>query len=251
MKRSIRPMWLRNLLFVAVCLAGLFYALLGSWFTFRLASLFFGARLAAGAVAFTIAGSFMLWYIVREPSMTHAPSMAGVAALAWFWAATHGRRTKVQWALLGLLAGFITLIRWQNGLFAILPAFEALSRLVGSARARDRAGVLSTLIGGGLFTACAVIGFLPQMLAWKSIYGSYLAVSPIGPQIRWWDPQLVDIIWSSRNGLVSWSPILSLGAIGMVLLASARPSIGVPAILAVIVMTYFNASIQDWGGSAG
>lgn len=235
----------------AVCVAGLVYALLGAWFTFRLTSLFFGTRLAAGSVAFTIAGSFMLWYIVKEPSMTHAPSMAGVAAVAWMWAATYGRRTRLQWALLGLLAGFITLIRWQNALFAILPACEAVTQLVAAGRVRDRSRVASTLVAGALFTACAVIGFLPQMLAWKSIYGSYLAVSPVGPEIRWWDPHLVDIMWSSRNGLLSWSPVLYFGAIGLVLFAVARPWIGVPAIVALLAMTYLNASIQDWWGSAG
>jgi len=235
----------------AVCIAGLFYALLGCWFTYRLTTLFFDRRLAAGAVALVICGSFMLWYIVKEPSMTHAPSMAGVAGLVWMWARTHGRRTRLQWALLGLVAGFITLIRWQNALFAILPAYEALTMLVAAARRRERTAVTSTLVAGAIFTACAVIGFVPQMIAWKSIYGSFLAVSPVGPQIRWWDPQLVDILWSARNGLFSWSPILYLGAIGLVLFAVSRPWIGVPALAAIAVMTYFNASIQDWWGSAG
>jgi hypothetical protein len=235
----------------AVCIAGLVYALLGAWFAWRFVALFFGSGLAAGAVAFTISGSFLLWYIVKEPSMTHAPSMAGVAGFAWMWASTYGRRTRMQWAMLGLLAGFITLIRWQNALFAILPACEALTRLVRAARTRDRNAILSTLGAGAIFTVCATIAFLPQMLAWKAIYGSYLAVSPVGPQIRWWDPHIVDILWSSRNGLFSWSPILYLGAIGLVLFARVRPAIGIPAIIAIAVMTFFNASIQDWWGSAG
>jgi hypothetical protein len=235
----------------AVCIAGLFYGLLGAWFSWRLAELFFPKGLAAGAVAFTIAGSFLLWYIVKEPTMTHAPSMAGVAGFTWMWAATHGRRSRMQWAALGLLAGFITLIRWQNALFAILPACETLASLLTHARRKDGAGVGATLVAGALFTACATIGFLPQMLAWKAIYGTYLAVSPVGPQIRWWDPHLVDILWSSRNGLLSWSPILYIGAIGLFRFARTQPAIGVPAILAIAVMTYFNASIQDWWGSAG
>lgn len=235
----------------AVCIAGLFYALLGCWFSWRLAQRFFDPRVAAGAVIATIAGSFMLWYSVKEPSMTHAPSMAGVAGLLWFWAATHGRRTRWQWALLGLVAGFITLIRWQNALFAILPAAEALGRLIDAARQRDRAALVATLTNGALFTLMATIGFVPQMLAWQAIYGQPLAVSPVGPQIRWWDPHLVDILFSSRNGLFSWSPILYFGAIGLVLVARRRPWLGLPAIVAVAVMTYFNASVQDWWGSAG
>lgn len=235
----------------AVCIAGLFYALLGCWFMYRLVLRFFDTRLSVLAVVLVVAGSFMLWYAVREPSMTHAPSMAGVAGFAWFWVATYGRRTRFEWALLGFVAGFITLIRWQNALFAILPASESLALLVGAVRTKNTRLATDALINGALFTLLAVVGFIPQMLAWKSIYGSYLAVSPVGPQIRWWDPHLVDILWSSRNGLFSWSPILYVGAIGLLLFACVRPAIGVPCVVAVAVMTYFNASIQDWWGSDG
>ena len=66
------------------------------------------------------------------------------------------------------------------------------------------------------------------MLAWQSIYGSLIARSPVGPQIRWLDPHLADILWSARNGLFSTSPILYLGAIGLVALrdraAGGRPA---------------------------
>jgi hypothetical protein len=45
--------------------------------------------------------------------------------------------------------------------------------------------------------------------------------------------------------------VLYLGALGLVLFAVRRPRAGVPALLAVAVMVYFNACIQDWWGSAG
>jgi hypothetical protein len=89
------------------------------------------------------------------------------------------------------------------------------------------------------------------MLAWQSIYGTLIARSPVGPQIRWTDPQLADILWSARNGLFSTTPVLYLGAIGLALFAAARPAAGLPACAALVVMVYFNACIQDWWGSAG
>ncbi|MBA3232242.1 MAG: hypothetical protein H0T05_05425 [Acidobacteria bacterium] len=241
----------------AVCVAGLFYALLGCWFCYRIAARFYTDRLAATATAITILGSFMIWYIVKEPSMTHAPSMAAVSAFMLGWLSTRTdadggwARTTRQWAWLGLLAGFMTTIRWQNALFAILPAADGLVMLVVAWRAGHMARVKRTLLVGALFTVCAVIGFLPQMIAWNSIYGSWLAVSPVGPQIRWWDPHLIDILFSSRNGLFSWSPVLYFGAIGMVIFTAGRPALGLPMIASVALMTYFNASVQDWWGSAG
>jgi hypothetical protein len=235
----------------AVCLAGLFYGLLGCWFCVRATARFYSPRLAMGSTAAVVSGSFMLWYLVKEPSMTHAPSMAAVAAFVWAWLATRDARTSRQWAWLGLIAGFMTLIRWQNALFALLPACDALAALLLAYRSKNRGAVRRTLADGVLFTVCATVAFAPQMIAWHSIYGSWLAVSPVGPQIRWSDPHLADILWSSRNGLLSWSPVLYCSAVGLVLFTAAEPAIGIPALVAVAVMTYFNACIQDWWGSAG
>jgi hypothetical protein len=235
----------------AVCVGGLFYGLIGCWFCFRLTARFFGGRLAGLATTLAVLGSFILWYLIKEPSMTHAPSMAAVAGFIWAWVATRDGRTTRQWAWLGVLAGLMTLIRWQNALFALLPACDAIALLVAGARAADRARVTRVLIDGAAFTLCATLAFAPQMIAWRAIYGSWLAVSPIGPQIRWLDPQLADILWSSRNGLLSWSPVLYVGAIGLILFAMSVPAVGLPALLIVAVMTYFNASIQDWWGSDG
>jgi hypothetical protein len=199
----------------AVCVAGLFYGLLGCWFVYRLALMFFPGRIAGAAVFLTMSGSFMAWYLVKEPSMTHAPSMAAVAAFAWAWAATRSERSLRGWAALGLLAGLMALIRWQNLLFALLPGIDALIALVRAARSGDRATLRQTMAGSAAFLGCLAIAFLPQMLAWQAMYGSLIARSPVGPQVRWTDPHLVDILWSARNGLLS------------------------------------TACIQDWWGSAG
>jgi hypothetical protein len=244
----------------AVCVAGLFYGLVGCWFCFRIARRYFPASVAALAVTLVIAGSFLLWYFVKEPSMTHAPSMMAVAVFMWGWLrmrerafdpATPRPATLESWALLGALAGLMTLIRWQNALFTLLPLCDVVVALVRTSRRSDRARAVDVVIGGSLFTLAAAIAFLPQMIAWHSIYGSWLAVSPLGPQIRWAQPQLVDILWSSRNGLLSWSPALYLAAIGLMMFATAQPSVGIPSLIAVAAMTFFNATIQDWWGSDG
>ena len=235
----------------AVCVASLFYGLLGCWFAYKLARIFFPGRLVTPAVILTVVGSFMLWYLVKEPSMTHAASMASAAGFTWMWAATAGGRRPRDWAILGLLIGLSGLIRWQNVLFALLPGLDALHLFVTAWRRDDWPLLKRTALGSAIFLACALAAFLPQMLAWQAIYGTLFARSPVGPQIRWSDPHLIDILWSSRNGLFSTSPILYLGAIGLAIFAFARPAIGLPALAAVALMVYFNACIQDWWGSAG
>ncbi len=235
----------------SVVIAGLAYALLGAWFTLRFTRQFVDGRTAGAAVALIMGGSFVLWYALVEPTMTHAPSMAGVAAFAWFWAATIGRRRAWQWAALGLLAGVIGLIRWQNVLFALLPACEAATALWRGARSRDGAAVRAVLGHGLLFTAASTVGFIPQLLAWKAIYGHFFAVSPIGPAMRFLDPHVIEVLFASRNGLLAMSPVLWVAAAGLLVFAWRRPSVGVPIVIVAAAMTYFNASVGDWWGSAG
>jgi hypothetical protein len=235
----------------AICVASLFYGLLGCWFAFRLTRLFFPDTLAAPAVVLTVTGSFMLWYLVKEPSMTHATSMASVAGFTWLWAATRERRPLGSWALLGVLAGLMTLVRWQNLLFAILPGLDAARILWRSRRDQDARAARDVLAGSAVFLLCTLAGCLPQMLAWQAMYGTLIARSPVGPQVRWTDPHLVDILWSARNGLFSMTPILYLGAIGLLAFTAVRPAVGLPMLAAVAAMIYFNACIQDWWGSAG
>jgi len=64
----------------AVCVAGLVWGLLGLYFTYRLSALFVPKGWAAAAMIAVGGGSFLLWYLVKEPSMTHAPTSAIVLA---------------------------------------------------------------------------------------------------------------------------------------------------------------------------
>jgi len=235
----------------SIVIAGLVYALLGWWLTLLFCEHWFRTRVAATAVVLVAGGSFMLWYMLVEPTMTHAPSMAAVAGFLLYWVRTRDHRTVRGWVILGLIAGLMTLLRWQNALFAIIPACDVIVSLWAAWRAGDRARLQHLLIGGTVFTAVAAIACLPQMLAWKAIYGSYLAVSPVGPKIRWTDPQLVLTLFSSRNGLLAMSPILYVGVLGLMGFTRKHAAIGLPLLLAIAVMVWFNASIQDWWGSDG
>lgn len=232
----------------AICIAGLCFGLLGLWFCYRLAARHFTPGLAALSTAALAGGSFVLWYLVKEPTMSHATSMCAVAAFVYAWVITRGRRTARQWAALGLVGGLMLAIRWQNLVFMAFPAWEfVLAVVAGPGLAGRRAAVLR----GALFAACAGAAFLPQLIAWNSIYGSPIAVSPLSPKMFWLSPDLVRVLWSSRNGLFSTSPVAYLAAIGLVLFAARDRGFGRPALAAFLLALYVNASVEDWwGGSA-
>jgi len=232
----------------AVCIAGLFYGLLGFWFCYRLASRYFAERIAALATVALAGGSFMAWYLVREPTMSHATSMCVVAAFLYLWSVTGGQRTTWQWAALGLLGGVMLAVRWQNVIFVAFPAWEIA---VAFLRARDGAERGVHARSGAIFAACGLVAFSPQLAAWQAIYGSPIAVSPLSPQMFWWKPDIVRLLWSSRNGLFSTSPVVYLAAVGLVAGACRKRGVWWIAVAVFCIAVYVNASVADWwGGSA-
>jgi hypothetical protein len=231
----------------AVCIAGLFYGLLGLWFCYRLAARFFAGSLAILSTAALASGSFLLWYLVKEPTMSHATSMCAVAAFIYAWAATRGCRTAWQWAALGLLGGLMLAIRWQNLVFVAFPAWELASAVIAGPGLPERR---ASILHGAIFTACAFLGFLPQLLAWNSIYGSPIAVSPLSPKMLWLSPDPVRMLWSSRNGLFSTSPVTYLAALGLIVFAIRDRAFGRLALAVFVLAVYVNASVEDWWGGA-
>lgn len=234
----------------AVCVAGLFWGLVGLFFSYRLGRLHAPAGWAALGVTLVTLGSFILWYLVKEPSMAHAPSMAAVAIFTWYWAATRGSRSTRQWAALGLLAGMMGTVRWQNVLFALLPAIEWTVTAVAHWRLQARRNLMADVRHGLLFGTLAVVGLLPQMMSWKVTYGTWLAVSPISPRILWWDSHWAEVLWSSRNGLLAMSPVLYIGLLGLLLLWRRDRLASLGAIAAFSAMVVLNGAVQDWWGGA-
>ena len=201
----------------AVCVAGLCWGLHGPVLLLPAEPRCFAATVVGGVAHGAVAtGSFLLWYLVKEPTMTHAPSMAAVAGVHV------GMGGDARRAAALAMGG----ARPARGLHEhdslaerdLRPAAGARVDRGAAFRRRRRAHAGTCSHHARERRRCsrvaAVVGFVPQMLVWKAIYGQLLAVSPIGPQIRWWDPRLSDILWSSRNGLFATSPVLYVGALG-------------------------------------
>ena len=147
----------------------------------------------------------------------------------------------------------MTLIRWQNVLFALLPGIDALSALVHAcAPAGSRGDSRRTVAGSALFLAARrrrvpaadarVAGDLRQLdraVAGRTadpLDGSASRRHPVVGAQR--PVQHRRRSSTSARSASSSSP-------------SPGPALGMPLLAAVAVMIYFNACIQDWWGSAG
>ena len=230
----------------AVMLGSLAYAAVGILLLFGLLQELFDRAIALLAGALLVYATFLAWYVVYDPFVSHAGSFGLTAiALAVWW---RGRAdlSMRRAAALGLVLGLAFCVRPQNGLWLLLPGLTLAGRL--------RRFPKSALLRGATLALTFTIGALPQLLAWKTLFGSFvLAAPPQGADyIRLGFPHVLESLFSSRHGLLFWTPILWAGFLGYVPLARRqgwRLTLQLGVLL--LAVAYVNVCVGEWwaGGS--
>jgi hypothetical protein len=189
--------------------------------------------------------SFLHWYMVQQPAMSHAPSTFCAALVLWLWDRWQAKSDVWRAAVLGLALGVAMCVRWQNGVLLLLPALDLLKQVRGHGRA--------TLARAAALGVGTLLGASPQLLAWKALYGEFLLrYPPHGADfLRLDHPFLLETFFSSRHGLLSWTPALWLGYLGFLPLFARRRPLALALFAPLLVMSYVNACSGDWwaGGS--
>jgi hypothetical protein len=206
---------------------------------------------AAGIALVTAAAvwlcTFLYWYMVQQPTMSHAPSVFGAAVVVWLWERRRADRTPAGFAVLGLLIGVAMCLRWQNAVLGLLPAYDLVRALL------HRTDVGRTLASGAALAAGALLGAFPQMAAWHVLYAEWVLLDPPhgADFLRLGRPFVLETLFSSRHGLLSWTPVLWLGYLGLAPLVRSRRALALPLLIPAAAMTYVNMCSGDWwaGGS--
>lgn len=199
-------------------------------------------------------------YMYAHTMLSHPASTFTVALFLFLWLRVReDGGLPGDWLVLGLVAGLMAAARWQNVVFLLAPAYEALSALRGRggpAWVRSFRGVTLRV---GAFVPAFFIGFLPQMVAWKAIYGHWVidpwAVPPLLVPDRWsWtSPKVLSVLVSSKHGLLTWTPVIFLSLLGLAWLARRDRRLAAGFSIAFAVQLYIVASWHSWhaGSSFG
>jgi hypothetical protein len=226
----------------AVAVSSVLYGWLG------LVLLYFTARREASAAASLLAalgigfGTFLYFYMAFAPTMAHAPAFGAAALFVWLWlrpTPTGARRA----AWLGAACGLLALLRWANVLIVLLPVVEALPRL------RRRSEWPGLLKEGAALAAAFLVAFSPQMLTWWMLYGSPITI-PQGSAFLASSPAWDGVLFSPRHGLFSWSPLLLVGAVGLLAWARRAPWRLAAALVFGLALVRINAGVADWWAGA-
>jgi hypothetical protein len=202
-QRQLSAMHIAAVTFMSA-LAGLFVLLSGV----HIARRFFSEGIAVAAAIAIWLGSPLAWYSLRHASMSHALSAAVCSGVVLLSLRLREEMTLKRVFSLGLAIGFACAVRPQNIAIALVPLFIAdLRPLIRRAHA---------LLLGGLIAA------LPQLIVSTILYGGPLVFVNIGGRAHSWQMfarfRPLETIFSWYHGLATWTPLLAIAIVGLVLL---------------------------------
>jgi len=203
----------------------------------------FGRGIALTTSLLVFGATPLVWYMVYEPSMTHAASFGFVAifvAMAMRW--TTPAITARQSIMLGALLGLAFIARPQEAVFALFPAV-----LLVTSGGTGRARVAAT----AKLAAWALVGAAP-FLAAQAFHSSILfareqlALVGNNGYLDFWHSRWADTLWSSWHGFLSWTPVAYIALLGTVALIRRQWRWAAATLLIVFVMAWVNGSTSDW-----
>lgn len=228
---------------VAIFFAAVFYFLIGLLFIFWSLDVLFSRAVALVAGTATWLLSPLIFYIIYEPSMSHVFSFFALSGLFYFCLRSRNNISKKDYIILGLWFGLAMLVRWQNIVVVLLPLYVLFSN-----RLMYWTDKLKSLL---YFSVTAGIVFLPQILMWHYLFGSWILIPQGNDFFNWQNPQVINFLFSGWHGLFFWQPWLIFGVIGLLFLFMRDKFLAIILFLILAGQIYINSATVDWtSGSA-
>jgi len=236
---------------VAMALGTAVYGFLGLLFSYLLAKKYVQDRWAFLATLGIWGASSLPVYMYFNPAWSHAHSTFAVALFLWYWERTRGRRSFLQWLLLGLSAGLMVDVYFINGVFLVLPLIESLVAYWNFGKAGNYRAAGPLLAGNLCFLFSAILAFIPTLITRYIIFGGILRFSSYTAlPWDWTAPNWRSVLFSSEHGLLSWTPILGFAIAGLFLAPRAARSLALVLAISAMGFYYVISSYPYWHGMA-
>ena len=224
-----------------VCIAGILYGCVGLFLTFRLVNRWIDKQTALYAVIFVFGATSASYYVAIENWMSHALQLFSLSIFFLFSQKERSEFGVKYFATTGFLLALVFLVRWQDVLFGVvlLDPLSKLLRLDPARRIRNvTIAILS--IGASFFAGASL-----QLVYWKSIFGSYITIPQGNDFIQFSHVHILEVLFSTKHGLVTWTPIVLLGISGLFPARDRRENT-ILLIIALALQIFFCSAVADW-----
>jgi hypothetical protein len=232
-----------------ICIAAIFYALLGLWFINKILELYnVGLFSRVLAMLITMFGTNLFNYVVAEPGMSHVYSFAAVGGFVYYlllWIKTN-QTAHLLWAAVAF--GLILLIRPINVMVLLFIPF-----LCGSFSGLKQVFFkwIKSPVAVGVTVIVPLAIFSIQLLLYKIQVGSFFVYSYSEEGFNFANPHIIDILFSYKKGLFVYTPALFVGLLGLYWFFKDDVFKGLSFLLAFLTVTFILSSWWQWwyGGS--
>ena len=234
-------------------LSSLFWVMMGLLVLRRILLRFFTPVSTAITLVLVGLGTNLFFYTVHEGPMSHGYNFAFITfflglVIQWYEAPTYRKSI-----LMGFVYGLIVLIRPSNILVGILLAGWGVSSL--ETLKKRPLYLLKHWRHFIVMFLMFLIPWIPQMLYWKELTGSFLfnSYESSGSSFFFDNPQIFHVLLSFRKGWYIYTPLMLVATFGLFFLGRKCKGAVWPITIYLLVQIYVLASWWSWwtGGSFG
>jgi len=197
----------------------------------------FGRAVALLAVLALWLATPMHFYMVANPFMSHAASAFAATLFVAAWLRARETNQRRDWMLAGLAGGLMSLVRVQDAVLLALPLADLALRRPLPLRA-----------AGAFLAGPAALGLL-QALVWARLYGfGFAGVVMQQNLVGRSGPHLLELLFSARHGLFTWTPLFLLAALGWLAWLARDARLGALMIAGFVLAALVNSAMLDWWG---
>ena len=231
-----------NLLYQsAVALTNIFLGTSGLYLVYVLLKEYFSEKIALLTAFFLFAATNLLFYIAVEPINSHAVSFF-VSTIFIFYFLKY-KKQKYYYLFLGLLGGIAGLVRTQDSLILILPVIQLIKEYYKNPSPLFTKQL--AIISGFL------IGFLPQLIFWKVIFGNFWYSPYFEYRFSFLNPKILYVLFNTQNGLFALTPVVLIAFIGLFIFKKRNFQIALFGAIYFLIQLYIISAWQFYyqGGS--
>ena len=231
--------------YYGMILCGVFWAFMGLYWLKTLLLKYFKWGTTLATVLCIMLGTNFFHYATKYVGMSHVYSFALFAAILLLTDNYYKKPESPKAMLLGLLLGWIVLIRPTNCIMALIVL---LYNVRGLNDLKQRLLFLKTRIPDMLWAVpFFIIALAPQLLYWKEITGKWVTYSYEGEGFIFWkQPKIAAVLFDTQNGLFLYSPILLFMFVGLVAGRKDTRANFMGISIVFVIITYVFASWWAW-----
>ncbi len=158
---------------------------------------------------------------------------------------------KIKYAvLLGLCYGIAITSRFTEGIFIIIPALWGVQLSIKSVWERIVLLLTKRIIHVLIFGTVSFLVFLPQILYWKNVTGSYIFnayefMNP-GEGLDLATPYTYSFLFSYKKGWLIYTPVMIFAILGFIQLYRKKRELFLPLFLFFVVNLWVISSWTTW-----